>query len=59
MMIALPITAVVAVITALAALPMLHKDPFDRLLVARAKAEGLALVTNDGSIGEYPVQTVW
>jgi PIN domain nuclease of toxin-antitoxin system len=46
-------------ITALAALPMLHRDPFDRILIAQAKAEGLALVTNDGSIGEYPVQTLW
>ena len=46
-------------ITALAALPLLHKDPFDRILIAQAKAEGLVLVTNDGPIGEYPVQTVW
>jgi len=46
-------------ITALAALPLLHKDPFDRILIAQAKAEGLALVTNDRPIGEYPVQTVW
>ena len=46
-------------ITALAALPMLHKDPFDRILIAQAKAEGLALVTNDASIGEYPIQALW
>ena len=46
-------------ITALAALPWLHKDPFDRILIAQAKAEGLALLTNDGPIGEYPIQTVW
>jgi PIN domain nuclease of toxin-antitoxin system len=46
-------------ITALAALPGLHKDPFDRILIAQANAEGLALVTNDASIGEYPVQTLW
>ncbi len=46
-------------ITALAALPLLHKDPFDRILIAQAKAEGLALVTNDAPIGQYPVQTVW
>jgi PIN domain nuclease of toxin-antitoxin system len=46
-------------ITALAALPMLHKDPFDRILVAQAKAEGLALVTNDASIGGYPIRTLW
>jgi PIN domain nuclease of toxin-antitoxin system len=46
-------------ITALAGLPMLHKDPFDRILIAQAKAEGLVLVTSDGSIGEYPIQTIW
>jgi PIN domain nuclease of toxin-antitoxin system len=46
-------------ITALATLPLLHKDPFDRILVAQAKTEGLALVTNDGPTGEYPIQTLW
>ena len=46
-------------ITALAALPMLPKAPFDRILVAQAKAEGLALVTNDASIGGYPIRTLW
>lgn len=46
-------------ITALAGLPALHKDPFDRILIAQAKAEGLGLVTSDGLIGDYPVQTIW
>jgi PIN domain nuclease of toxin-antitoxin system len=46
-------------ITALAALPLLHKDPFDRILIAQAKAEGLAIVTSDGPIGEYPIHTAW
>ena len=46
-------------ITALAALPVLHKDPFDRILIAQARTEGLAIVTSDGPIGEYPVQTIW
>jgi PIN domain nuclease of toxin-antitoxin system len=46
-------------ITALAALPLLHKDPFDRILIAQAKAERLVLVTNDVPIGEYPIQTIW
>ena len=45
-------------VTALVALPMIHKDPFDRILIAQAKAEGLGLVTNDGSIGQYPIQTL-
>jgi PIN domain nuclease of toxin-antitoxin system len=46
-------------VTALAALPMLHKDPFDRILVAQAVAEGLDFVTNDESIAEYSVRTIW
>jgi PIN domain nuclease of toxin-antitoxin system len=46
-------------VTALAALPMLHKDPFDRILIAQAVAEGLGVVTNDGLMSDYPVQTMW
>jgi len=46
-------------VTALAALPMVHKDPFDRILIAQAIAEGVDFVTNDEPIGEYPVRTVW
>jgi PIN domain nuclease of toxin-antitoxin system len=46
-------------VTALAALPLLHKDPFDRILIAQAIAEGLPLVTNDGPIRAYSVRTIW
>ncbi len=46
-------------VTALAALPSLHKDPFDRILVAQAIAEGLVFVTNDAPVRAYPVRTVW
>lgn len=46
-------------VTALAALPMLHKDPFDRILIAQAVAEGLGVVTNDGLMSDYPVRTLW
>jgi PIN domain nuclease of toxin-antitoxin system len=46
-------------VTALAALPMLHKDPFDRILVAQAVAEGLNFVTGDEQISAYPVRTIW
>jgi PIN domain nuclease of toxin-antitoxin system len=38
---------------------MLHKDPFDRILIAQAKAERLGLVTNDTPIRTYSVETVW
>lgn len=45
---------------ALADLPPLHRDPFDRLLVAQAKTESLALVTIDPLIRAYPgVETSW
>jgi PIN domain nuclease of toxin-antitoxin system len=46
-------------VTALAALPMLHKDPFDRILIAQAVAEGLTFVTNDEPIRQYAVRTIW
>jgi PIN domain nuclease of toxin-antitoxin system len=37
------------------ALPLLHADPFDRLLVAQAQIERLTLVTDDEKIRAYPV----
>jgi PIN domain nuclease of toxin-antitoxin system len=46
-------------VTALAALPALHTDPFDRILIAQAVAEGLGLVTNDEPMRKYPVRTIW
>jgi PIN domain nuclease of toxin-antitoxin system len=47
----LPITSAHAVATE--ALPPLHRDPFDRLLVAQAMVEGLLLVTADTRIAAY------
>lgn len=41
-----------------AALPMHHRDPFDRMLVAQAQAEGLVLVTRDRCIPLYEVATM-
>jgi len=40
-------------------LPLHHKDPFDRLLVAQARVEELTLVTRDKTIREYKVSTLW
>ncbi|RAY15631.1 PIN domain nuclease [Actinomadura craniellae] len=37
-------------------LPPLHRDPFDRVLVAQAQCEGLTLVTQDPQIQKYDVQ---
>ena len=39
---------------AVAGLPAIHKDPFDRLLVAQAMIEGVTLVTVDAVVGQYP-----
>ena len=35
-------------------LPPLHKDPFDRILVAQAQAEGITLLTADALVAHYP-----
>jgi PIN domain nuclease of toxin-antitoxin system len=43
----------------LESLPMHHGDPFDRLLVAQALAEGLELVTADRALAAYAVTTIW
>lgn len=34
-------------------LPVIHRDPFDRMLVAQAQAEGLILITADENIAQY------
>ncbi|QAA76333.1 MAG: hypothetical protein BIP78_0567 [Candidatus Bipolaricaulis sibiricus] len=42
-----------------AALPLHHRDPFDRLLVAQAELEGLVVLTGDPQIAAYGVETLW
>lgn len=46
-------------LSALAALPHHHRDPFDRLLVATALAERLTLVSADGQFSAYAVPVLW
>lgn len=48
----LPITSEHA--AAVINLPTLHKDPFDRLLIAQASVEGVVLLTSDGLVAQYP-----
>jgi PIN domain nuclease of toxin-antitoxin system len=40
-------------------LPPHHRDPFDRMLVAQAKLEGLTIVTGDRRIAGYDVPVLW
>jgi PIN domain nuclease of toxin-antitoxin system len=40
-------------------LPLHHRDPFDRLLIAQAKHEGCAILTKDPAFAAYGVPVVW
>ena len=46
-------------IIALEQLPLIHRDPFDRLLVATAIFEQMGLISCDSNIKLYPVNMVW
>lgn len=46
-------------VAALGALPLHHRDPFDRLLIAQAKSEGATLVSKDEVFERYPVDLIW
>ena len=41
-------------VVAMDSLPPIHKDPFDRILVAQASVEGITLLTADESLAQYP-----
>jgi PIN domain nuclease of toxin-antitoxin system len=41
-------------VVAIESLPPIHKDPFDRVLVAQATVEGITLLTNDPVVAQYP-----
>lgn len=53
----LPITARHADLVA--SLPLHHKDPFDRLLIAQSTVEHLTVVTADGSFRAYDIDVLW
>jgi PIN domain nuclease of toxin-antitoxin system len=45
--------------TSVESLPQHHKDPFDRLIVAQAIAENVAIVSSDPAFDAYPVKRLW
>lgn len=53
----LPITRAHALTAS--SLPSLHKDPFDRMLVAQAQVEGMTLVTADRHLSAYGIPVLW
>ena len=56
-LIELPVTTDHAIEAGL--LPVLHGDPWDRLLVAQARVEGVPILTSDSSLHRYEVATIW
>ena len=42
-----------------ASLPLLHRDPFDRLLIAQSRQEQIPILTLDPLISQYEVETFW
>lgn len=40
-------------------LEFIHRDPFDRLLIAQSQKENLTIVTRDENIKKYSIQTIW
>lgn len=43
----------------LVSLPLHHRDPFDRLLIAQSLADGMTIVTRDTAFSQYPAKTMW
>ena len=54
-----PLAITVADVLELSELPYIHKDPFDRILVAQARVHDLTIITKDSSISRYKVRIVW
>ena len=42
-----------------AALPLRHRDPFDRMLIAQAQCEGFTILTHDPAFSAYDVEVAW
>jgi PIN domain nuclease of toxin-antitoxin system len=49
----------ISYIIALEKLPSFHKDPFDRMLIAQAMTENIAIITADQAFHHYPINTIW
>lgn len=46
-------------VAVVATLPLHHRDPFDRMLIAQSMVEGLPLVSGDRAFNDYPVERLW
>lgn len=55
----LPLDISLTHLKVLQTLPMHHRDPFDRLLVAQAMAENLPVISSDASFDQYGIERIW
>ncbi len=46
-------------VTKVRLLPFYHRDPFDRLLIAQAQEEGMAIMSSDTAFDSYDVERLW
>ncbi len=53
----LPLT--IAHVSQVFELPFVHRDPFDRMLIAQAIVEDLRLVSRDATVAKYGIPTIW
>lgn len=49
----------VARLKRVADLPLIHRDPFDRLLIAQSLVEDLPIISNDAAFHQYPIERIW
>ena len=54
-----PLDITVAHALAAGGLPRHHNDPFDRMLIAQARSEGVPIVSRDSQLADYEVELVW
>lgn len=54
-----PVSIGFASAIAAACLPVIHKDPFDRIIIAEAKKENMIVLTKDSKFAEYGIQVLW
>lgn len=40
-------------------LPLIHRDPFDRILVAQAQVEKIPIFSSDRTLSQYDVEVIW
>jgi PIN domain nuclease of toxin-antitoxin system len=43
----------------IARLPLHHRDPFDRLLIAQALVESIPIISADPAFDQYPIERIW